>query len=426
MLYENMLLSKVIEDGNFFILNKYNVKPEDFTDGLDTYNFIQQYVKDNGGTVPDYRTVVDKVETFEYEPEVTDTFQFLCQELKSQSAKRQAYKMLQLDASKKFSELEGEEFVGWLKRRTLEIEQATSSKTSDGTNFATNGLERKQHYLDSKESRTNTIVPTPYKSLNEKLSGGNELGDYLLIQAYTNRGKSWIASDMGLSAWRAGFAVLHYSPELSKVQQLNRLDTLNGHFMNTGLRIGQLPNEDKYLQYLDSFTSDNHSTDYVVKSMEDIDSLSVEQIEADLSANPDLKVVVIDGFNLMSHKGANRGDSSRNNMSNTSRALRQLFSRHGVLGIVVHQTNTSAEKENLSIDEVGNRVPNPAKIHQYSETIAVVQDACTVLSFDQIDGVGKLLIAKARMPVVGETIDLLCSFNEGRIYEHAVEETFDF
>lgn len=421
MLYENLLLSKVIEEQNFFILKKYNITANDFSDARDTYRFIEQYVKHNKGEIPDFRTVVDKT-GFEYEPEVADTFKFLCKEVKSQSAKRQAYKMLQDNASKNFSSMDGSKFIQWLQKETDRIVKQTDVQVSDGTNFAKNGLERKQWYEDNKFNRSHIIVPTPFDTLNDFLGGGNELGDYLLIQAYTNKGKSWIASDFGLSAWKAGFGVLHYSPELSKRQQLNRLDTLYGHFKNTDLRNGTLEDEPAFTEYLEQF-SDEQKVDYVVKTMEDIDKLDVDTVEQDITTNPDLKVVIIDGFTLMSH--SSRDKSNRNAMSNTSRKLRQLFGRYGVLGIVIHQTPTSAEKDNIKKDEVGDRLPNPAQIYQYSETVAVIQDACTVLSFDQIDGIGQLLIAKARQPCVDETVDLLCNFNEGYITEH-VEPTFDF
>ena len=151
---------------------------------------------------------------------------------------------------------------------------------------------------------------------------------------------------MGLSAWKAGFGVLHYSPELSKIQQLNRLDTLAGKFANTGLRVGDLKNEAEYMEYLKQYSPDSSSVDYVVKSMEDIDSLSVEQVETDLANNPDIRVVILDGFNLMYH--GSRGEGGRNAMSNTSRKLRQLFSKYNVLGIVVHQTGKESEKGNIS------------------------------------------------------------------------------
>ncbi|MFP3427709.1 hypothetical protein, partial [Pseudoalteromonas sp. SIMBA_162] len=74
-------------------------------------------------------------------------------------------------------------------------------------------------------------------------------------------------------------------------------------------------------------------------------------------------------------------------MTQTSRRLRQFFAKYGVVGIVVHQVNASEEKENKKkIDKMESPIPQPASILGYSETIAVVQDACTILSFDAVDG----------------------------------------
>ncbi|MDK0834960.1 DnaB-like helicase C-terminal domain-containing protein [Clostridium perfringens] len=228
--------------------------------------------------------------------------------------------------------------------------------------------------------------------------------------------KSWIASDIGINTWRTGNGVLHYSPELSKKQQLQRLDTLDGHFRNSLLKNGQLTGkeEQQYLEYLDEFNEDIE-TPYIIKTMGDLPrGLSVGVIEADLQANENIKMVIIDGFNLMNHKG---NDGNRNNMTKTSRRLRQLFGKYGVVGVVVHQVPTSAEKENRSEDESGARMVEPPRLDQYSESVAVIQDACTILNFDQCDGVGKIRLAKARTPNVDKILDLHVDFDMGYIKE---------
>ena len=63
------------------------------------------------------------------------------------------------------------------------------------------------------------------------------------------------------------------------------------------------------------------------------------------------------------------------------------------------------------------KVVKPPEITDYSECIAVVQDASAVITFDQSDGVGKLKLAKARTPNVGKELDLQCNFNMGYIRE---------
>lgn len=413
---ESKLISKIIDEGTMAVLIKYNVCPADFTQQKETAVFIREYMKEFG-QMPSYTEVVAECPNFEYTPEVPDNVAYMCKKLKSDNAKRKAFELLQKEASPKFTELSGAQFINWLYEETAKIKEVSAVDSYAGTNFAINGAERKGWYLESKESRTVQCIPTPYPSLTKWLDGGFELGDYVLLQAYTNRGKSWVASDVGVKAWNEGFGVMHYSPELSKKQQLQRLDTVNGHFRNSEIKLGELKKEDKYFEYLQGFTEDKEIP-YIVKTMGDLPrGLSVEVIEADLQANENIKMVIIDGFTLMNHKGT---DGARNNMARTSRQLRQLFGKYGVVGVVVHQVSTSAEKENRSEDESGARMVEPPRIDQYSETVAVIQDACTILNFDQADGVGKIRLAKARTPNVDEILELQCDFDMGFIKEASV------
>lgn len=416
-LIEQQILSKVLDDNNISILNKYNVKEHDFYSLPHVYRFIKEYATENG-SVPDYRTVAANFPEFDYMPEVIDNFHYLAKSLKSATAKRGAVEILQDQAGKKFSELTGQEFAKWLHAESEHLLELSTADSYTGENYATTGKDRWDMYADSKENRTYKFIPTPYPSLTEWLGGGFELGDYVLLQAYTNRGKSWIASQIGVKAWDSGHGVLHYSPELSYSQQAQRNDTLLGHFNNIQLKTGKLKNEEEYKGFLDTVFTEENETPYIVKTMEHLPTgLGLDVIAADLQANPEIKMVIIDGFNLMEHKGRN---GNRDNMSNTSRQLRQLFARYQVTGIVVHQTPTSAEKENGAEDETGARIPTPPEIHQYSETIAVIQDAVTILSFDQFDGIGKILLAKSRTPNVGRELTLHCDFNHGYITERTI------
>lgn len=413
MIYEDKLLSKIINDSDLSELYKGNITLNDFPTRKETYKFILDYNR-KYGEVPPAEVVAVECD-FEYFAEVPDNYRFLVKAIKDDTGKRTAYTLLDTEMNKKFAELSGSDFADWLLEQAKQIKEVTMADTGTGTNFATSGKERARLYLERKDSRTGRFVPTPYRSLNEWLGGGGELGDYMLINAYTNRGKSWLASDFGICAWNNGFGVMHYSPELSKEQQLDRLDTIKGHFDNLQLKMGTLSNESSYMQYLEQFGLENECP-YIVKTMDDMETgLSLEAIESDLQSNPDIKVVIIDGFNLMAHKKS--GNSNREAMSNTSRAMRQLFGKYKVLGIVVHQTPTSAERENKQNDESGLRIVKPPEIHQYSETIAVVQDACTVLTFDAFQGIGKIKLAKARTPFVGNEIEVQCDFNMGYIRE---------
>jgi len=319
-----------------------------------------------------------------------------------------------------FKNMNGTEFATWLKEEAVSLEALASSSSSTATNYAVNGHERKEWYNENKENRTYSYIPTPYNTLTSWLGGGFELGDYILLMAYTNKGKSWIGSHIGNVAHTSGFGVLHYSPELSKKQQVYRNDTLRGHFDNVKIRRGTLDNEQEYLEYLDTFNEKNEIP-YYIKTMEDLpNGLSADVIEADLQMYGDkIGMVIIDGFNLMKFPKI-----GRDGMSATSRQLRQIFGRHKVAGLVIHQTPTSAEKESrVDEDELEVELPVP-QVTDYSETIAVVQDSATVLTFNQKDGRGRLLLAKCREPHVGKSLDLRCNFNMGWITEASPVDYF--
>ncbi|MFX5501856.1 DnaB-like helicase C-terminal domain-containing protein [Bacillus subtilis] len=415
---EAQLLSKVIDENSFYTLTKYNVRADDFEAYPHVYNFVREYANTYHQT-PDYRTVVAKFEDFDYMPDVTDSFAYLCKTLKSASAKRKSVIRLS-KVNENFKTMSGDEFTKWLKDEATALEALARSSSTTATNYATNGEERKDWYQENKDQVELSYIPTPYNTLTEWLGGGLALGDMNLLMAYTNRGKSWIGSDFGNVAHEHGFGVLHYSPELSKKQQAYRNDTLRGHFNNVDIRRGRLEDEEAYFEYLEQFNEKNE-VPYFIKTMEDLPrGLSTEVIRADLEMYGDsIKMVIIDGFNLMRHPSI-----GREGMTATSRELRQIFGRYNVAGLVIHQTPTSAEKEmKTDEDELEVEIPVP-QITDYSETIAVIQDSATVLTFNQKDGRGRLMLAKCREPHVGKSIDLRCNFNLGYITEASPVDLF--
>lgn len=226
-LQEHQLLSKVLDDNCFYQLDKYKLSDSDFTAIPEVYSFIKGHVKQYGN-VPDFRTVVGKFEQFQYQPDIADNLPYLAKSLKNNTAKRQMFELLQHKVEGNFSSMTGSQFANWLSEETKKIADEVNAADNSGTNLATNGSERLTEYLDSKERGTGKYIPTPYPSLTDWLGGGFELGDYTLLLAYTNKGKSWIATDIGVEAWRKGNGVLDYRPEISKTQMFNRFDTVYG------------------------------------------------------------------------------------------------------------------------------------------------------------------------------------------------------
>lgn len=422
---EQKLLSKILDEQQFYVVYKYGVDVHDFENHADVFQFIHDYVKSEGST-PDYRTVVERFEEFEYEPDVVDTFKYLCKELKSRTGRRLAFEMLQHRAKHAYKTMSGEEFVSWLASESKRIEQQTTIDYESGTNYATNGEERLAMYEEAKDPENYVLIPTPFNVMNEVIGGGWELGEYLMLLAFTNVGKSWYASKFGLHAWKSGFGVIHYSPELTKRQQLFRLDTLAGQFDNQKLRRGRLDStqEGRFRKFIEEFNPDRQKVPYIVKTMEDLPvGLSLDVLEADLQMNPDVKFVIIDGFNLMVHEKA---DGTRNKMTATSRKLRQLLGKYKVTGLIVHQTSAQSQKEKQKEqEEDGLRIISPPELTDFSETSATIQDSSMVMTLDAYDGIAKLAIKKAREPrAIGKVFECVADFNNGIIKEQSDIEYF--
>lgn len=412
-LTEHAIISKAIDNNQFYLLDKYNLSSADFVAIPDVYEFVRKHVRQYG-QCPDYRTVVAECADFQYKEDVADNIAYMAKKLKSDTAKRKMYELFSKEVQDNFSRMTGTQFANWLAEKSTEIADEANSASTAGTNLAVNGAERKQLYLDSKERGTGKYIPTPYPTLTGWLGGGFELGDYVLLLAYTNKGKSWIATDIGEEAWRNGYGVIDYRPEISKAQMLNRWDTLAGKFNNVQLKLGKLSESDeqRYFDYLDKF-NEKQEVPYILKTMDDMpDGLSVKAIAADIEQHPECSMVIIDGFNLMDHHG-----TGREAMTATSRQLRQLFGRKEVVGIVVHQTPTAAEKDGKITSAEDDRMVKAPELTDYSETVATIQDAYTVLTFNQIDGIGNVKLAKSKTPSVGKELELVCDFNRGIIRE---------
>ena len=413
---ENALLSKVLDTGNYYILGRYSVTENDFHNSKEAYQFIRDYYNEYGN-VPNYLDVVDEVKSFHYETEVSDNLDYLCKKLKSNSAEIISANLINNEIEKAYNSMDGAKFTAWLKDKAEEIYNSTRTDSCMGIDWSTNGKERQDAYLDMKNNKSNMIIPTPYPTLTKGLGGGFLAGDYVLLEAFTNKGKSWIASHIGLTAWLEGNAVIHYSPELSRYNQSQRLDTLLGHFNNIAMRNGELyeENEERYFQYLDAFKDGAGNPSYIIKTMEDLpQGLTVDTIEGDIKEHPEVKMVIVDGFNLMTHKGS-RND--RNAMSATSRKLRQICGRYNIVLLLVHQISKEGYKDSRILGEDDSITVNPPDLTGYSETIAVIQDACTVLTYDYNDGEGALKVAKTRANNINDIISLSVNYNMGYIEE---------
>src|SRR5690625_6547469 len=120
----------------------------------DTFRFIERYAEVNEGHAPSYAAVADEVMGFEYIPEVSDSFTWLADRVKSFSAKKRIINLFETgEFERKLNELDGHEFVGeWLPRIVESVKMGTSVRNEIGTDIKSGS----DKFLDRKSTRLNS------------------------------------------------------------------------------------------------------------------------------------------------------------------------------------------------------------------------------------------------------------------------------
>ncbi|MCK9430165.1 MAG: hypothetical protein M0R17_09195 [Candidatus Omnitrophica bacterium] len=100
-------------------------------------------------------------------------------------------------------------------------------------NYGTNRDIGLDYNNDSVEDRykifSRNPIPTPWPIINDLMQGGSaygENGELYVIMAASGAGKTWCLSNIGLSALKLGFNVLHYTLEISKLDVSKRYDSI--------------------------------------------------------------------------------------------------------------------------------------------------------------------------------------------------------
>ena len=86
-----------------------------------------------------------------------------------------------------------------------------------------------------REDARGTIIPTPWKEINELLKGGVGKGDLALVFGGPGGGKSWFLTAIGAFAALSGFNVVHYTLELADTYTGLRYDACL-----TGIPFGEI------------------------------------------------------------------------------------------------------------------------------------------------------------------------------------------
>lgn len=445
MNYTSLLFSKLIDNNDPAVLTRYSISKSDMPTDADKriHEFITTYAEQHRGSAPSYATMVGEFSDFNYVEQVSDGYEYLTKQIKSQSAKLALKDLIENKLSEQFGKFDGNILLDDLIDDLKSIKIKTNTCSKVGTNIKTDTDAFLTEYRKRKAGDSFKIWKSKFPLVNEQI-GGYLSGNIYSWFGRSGRGKSVFTMEEALDAAFQGANVLIWALEMSKFEWMARayssisaregliVDKINGvdyevGFENKALLMGGLSDEfEAAFEIFLATINEKIPGNITVRAVDDEDfyQRGVKQIEADIIQTK-ADVVVIDPIYYLDYE-ANTSKTAGGDVANTSKKLRHIA---GYTKSVIHVI-TQAEEVRDDTDEDGNRELRPPKRAEIKKTKAVLEDAANTFGIDTLDGAGIIEIGKGRNGGEGTQVEVLYLPNYGivRQMETGVEAAsqFDF
>ncbi|WP_270997865.1 AAA family ATPase [Listeria seeligeri] len=431
--FAQLLLNKVVNDADISPLTKYNIQASDMPTKADrqTFDFIHDYYEKES-VVPSYATLSAQVETFEYVPEITDTYAYLAKQVKDYSGKVAVFKLLE-DPSmqQKFDGMESAEFIAYMQKSLHEIEVQTKVSRGLGTDLAQDTEKFLTEYQKRKAGESNKIWHSKFPTVEQELGGYTE-GNTYAWYGRSGRGKSIITMEEALQAAVDGANVLIWALEMPWFEWMARAySSLSARrkifkaeidgtryetgFFNRNLQQGDLPAE--FEEAFRVFTLELAEGQHIKGTItlrsvddDDFDRRNLDALQADIEATK-ANVVVIDPIYYMDFE-QNTSKTAGGDVAATSKKLRRLA---GKMKCVIHVV-TQAEEEKEKFDDGIRTISIPSR-ESVKKSKAILEDAAALLAFDSVDNTGVIEIKKGRSGGEGKQAELVFMPSYGVVEE---------
>lgn len=163
----------------------------------------------------------------------------------------------------------------------------------------------------------------------DKVFGGWQPGDFIVLLGWTGVGKSFIARLFAVNAWKAGYRPLIISLEMNKQQEGQRLDTLlnngEGHFTNTDLIKANPGIVDGYEKWAQSTFDGKHAIHLVTS--EGLETADQNMVQAKIDQyHPDM--VILDYHSLFDDSSGAKNETEK--AKNLSKAFKRIAVKNGI------------------------------------------------------------------------------------------------
>ena len=243
-----------------------------------------------------------------------------------------------------------------------------------------------------------TGVPTGFKDLDSYLSG-LQPSDFVLVAARPSMGKTAFVLNVAENvAIKQGITTAVFSLEMSDVQLVNRMLSLESSVDADKLRKGRLDSNDwgKLIEGADSIAKSK----LIIDATPGISIADLRSKCRKYKMENNLGLIIIDYLQLMSGSGSGRSEGRQQEVSDISRALKALARELNVPVVTLSQLSRAVEQ----------RPDHRPMLSDLRESGAIEQDADVVMFLYRDDyynkdtdqkGIAEIIIAKQRNGPIG-------------------------
>jgi len=321
--YEVRLLNSIIQTQNYVAAVNGGVEKV-FLEYRDVWNFIVAHYEKHR-KVPSKETIKQHHQDFEFvlTPEPID---YYIEESKKESLAYQTRNIV-AKAHGLINDFGPKDALSFLMEETSKLYKFSSNlKDTDLSGEWRSRVEELR--LRSTNQKAIAGVPSGINVI-DKVFGGWQSGDFIVLLGWTGVGKSFIARLFAVNAWKAGYRPLIISLEMNKQQEGQRLDTLlnngEGHFTNTDLVKANPEIVDKYEQWAEATFDGKHAIHLITSEGLEMADQNMVQAKID-QYHPDM--VILDYHSLFDDSSGAKNETEK--AKNLSKAFKRLAVKNGV------------------------------------------------------------------------------------------------
>jgi len=403
-MFEEMIICKILKEKSLKIISNNGLSPDMFLTHGDEINFIIDHFH-RYDIVPDVHTFKEKFRDFDF-VDVTESDEYLVYRLREAFMYRDVVPIL--TDIQDVVRTDSIKAVQLLKEKIDSLLRSHSVRVGNWTDIIRNADDRLEDYLKRVDARGILGISTGVEMLDNLLHGW--LGeDLIILLARTNKGKTWLLLFFLVVAWKLGHKVLLYSGEMSPGLVGFRVDTLNGHFSNSGLMSGSVRlgkgeddlDSNDYREYINRL---KQKEGFYVVTPDDFggNKPTVSQL-CDTWDLCGADILGVDQISLM--RDQRRGENKTMMYANISEDL--FLATQSRQKPIIALAQAGRESERIKSED------GTPELHHIEYADAVGQNATRVIAMNTVDGVLKLTIRKNRYGTIGNNVLLMWDINYG-------------